>query len=243
MGRYYEGHERVYQRLAEENADCWGHDDFDNVHMLPFLNSAIERTDLASRDVVDVLVIGCGTGPLACALSKKGFDVNGMDISPTAIELAKQQAAKRALAINYWAGDICNDDLGADKYDLIVDSHCLHCIVADDDRKTAFQSICRALKDDGYFILETMMGTLLTEERSTDADGIVWKSYGHAEPEFEPRVQRDGVWHVPERRIRPTKTALDEELIGYGFRIQWSNATEPEEANGLCDYQGINQRA
>ena len=240
MKRYYEGHEGVYERLAAEGADCWGEDDFDNVYMLEFLELGLGQTRLDDLEHVRVLVIGCGTGPLACALSRRGYQVSGFDISPTAIEMAKAQAQKRGLQIRYWVGDLCRDDLGDEHYDLIVDSHCLHCIVPEEDRSTALTSIRRALSPDGVFILETMMGSVDSEEAQSDEEGIIWTPYGEMPPDFEPRVQRsDGLWYVPQRRLRPDKAALDDELRAAGFQIHWSQEVPWSDTNGAGDYQGI----
>ena len=126
MKKYYEGHELAYQKLAAEGADCWGGDDFENVHMLAFLTFALAQTDLEQRDAVRALVLGCGTGPLACALSRRGYQVKGIDISATAIEIARANASKRGLDIEYAVADLCADELGRSAYDLIVDSHCMH---------------------------------------------------------------------------------------------------------------------
>ena len=240
MRRYYEGHEAVYQRLAAAGADCWGQDDFDKVYMLAFLEDALRQTRLDGLDGARALVIGCGTGPLACALSRRGYQVSGIDISPTAIAMAREQARIRGLDIDYRVSDLCRDELGTAGYALIVDSHCLHCIVSEADRRAALGAIHKALKPAGVFIMETMMGALDTEERATDADGIVWKPYGETPPDFEPREQRaDGLWYVHQRRLRPTKEALDDELQAAGFRIRWSRQLASRDGSQTSDYQAI----
>ena len=243
MKRYYEGHEQVYQRLDADGVDCWGRDDFDNVHMLGFLREALGRTNLGERPQAQALVIGCGTGPLACELSRQGYQVIGMDISPTAIHMARQQAAKRGLTIDYRVGDLCRDPLDARRYDVIVDSHCLHCIVPEEDRRRALDSIHDALTDDGFFILETMMGQLRTDTIETDEEGIVWTAYGNEMPSFQPRVERRGQWFVPQRRLRPTAAALDEELQARDLRIVWRHIHETTSEDDTADYQAICQRA
>jgi 2-polyprenyl-3-methyl-5-hydroxy-6-metoxy-1,4-benzoquinol methylase len=47
------------------------------------------------------LEYGCGTGPGAYFLATRGFQVDGIDISPIAIGMAKEFAAQRGLTINY----------------------------------------------------------------------------------------------------------------------------------------------
>jgi len=68
-----------------------------------------------------VLEIGCGTGNDINYLSKKGFDVTGMDISQTAIDIAKRNNQNAKFIV----GDI-NEDLPNEKYDIIYDRGCLH---------------------------------------------------------------------------------------------------------------------
>lgn len=243
MKKYYEGHEGVYKQLEAEGVDCWGRDDFENVYMLPFLEQALDQISPASRQQAHALVIGCGTGPLACVLAKREFIVSAFDISPTAIEMAKQQARERGLEINYWVGDICGEPLLTGQYDLIVDSHCLHCVVTIEDRKTAFTSICQALTPTGFFVLETMMGRPTNQDVTVDKEGIVWSQYGQNKPDFEPSVQRDGVWYVPQRRLLPNKDALDAELRSHGFEILWSHGKKSEDDPDGGDYQAICQQA
>ena len=48
MKKYY-CHEAAYQKLVAEGGNCWGHDDFDQVAMAPFLRGALERTGSARR--------------------------------------------------------------------------------------------------------------------------------------------------------------------------------------------------
>ena len=171
--RYYKAHEGAYQTLLKEGGDTWGKDNFENVYMLAFLKRALAQTALDKREDVCALVVGCGTGPLACALGRRGYRVHGFDISPTAIELAREQAQQRGLEIEYWVGDLCRDELRKSYYDLVVDSHCLHCIVLDDDRKKAFSSIRSSLKQKGIFVSEMMLGEARAPENYViDRDGV-----------------------------------------------------------------------
>ena len=200
MKRYYQGHEGVYQRLKKRGQNCWGNDDFENVHMLPFLLEALKHGDFKEPSEVRALVIGCGTGPLACVLAQRGFQVTGLDVSQTAIAMAQHESQSRGLKINYRVGDVCRDSLPAHQFGLILDSHCLHCIVPEDDRRFVLNSVRNALTDDGVFILETMMGYIRNDDAVSDQEGIVWTPYGHDEPDFEPRVLRDmsGSYHNDE---------------------------------------------
>jgi len=104
-----------------------------------------------------VLEVGCGTGPASCFLAAKGFVAEGIDISPHAIAMARQQAALRGLPVRFEVADVCDLPSGFGPYDLLVDGHCLHCLTCDGDRQKALAVIRSLLKDDGMFIAEMMV--------------------------------------------------------------------------------------
>ncbi len=242
MNAYY-AHEIAYQKLLSEGGDCWGNDDFERVSMAPFLERALLRMKLDERAPLKTLVLGCGTGPIACMLARRGHRVTGVDISPTAIDMARTQANKRALEIEYLVADVCRDELPKTHYDLIVDSHFLHCIVTEPDRQSVFEAIHGVLASSGHFILETMIGPITTATHKTDVDGILWRQYGLNKPPYEPRVQRNGVWHVPQRQLRPTPESMDCELMRHRFEIVWRHVVDSTDPHNAADYQALCRHA
>ena len=155
--RYYEGHEIAYQNIEAKGGQAWRFADFDHHPIRDFVMGALERIGLAGGTGRRCLVIGVGTGRMACELARLGFEVDGIDISETAIKMAAKQAMERGLTITYRVGDICKDDLGTQRYDLILDSHCMHCIVTDAHREAAFAAVHRAIKTHGFLVLHTML--------------------------------------------------------------------------------------
>ena len=76
-----------------------------------------DRTDLSVADIC------CGSGAIACALSRAlpFSSVTGVDISPSAIEISKTNAAKLKCNINWLIADILNPAFTLDgKFDIIV---------------------------------------------------------------------------------------------------------------------------
>src|SRR5690242_9520780 len=61
------------------------------------------RTPLTGKTALDV---GCGAGLLAEPLARLGAKVTGIDASPEVIAVAREHAARQALAIDYRAGDV-----------------------------------------------------------------------------------------------------------------------------------------
>ena len=52
---------------------------------------------------------GCGTGNYAVYLAEEGFDVTGVDISPTAIKMARENAKKKEVRCDFVAADVLGD--------------------------------------------------------------------------------------------------------------------------------------
>ncbi|BCY10382.1 bifunctional 2-polyprenyl-6-hydroxyphenol methylase/3-demethylubiquinol 3-O-methyltransferase UbiG [Actinoplanes sp. L3-i22] len=71
-----------------------------------------------------VLDLGCGTGDLACTLARRGYHVTGIDISPTAIDLARKKAA--GLTARFDVQDATKLNLPNAPFDTIFDSGLLH---------------------------------------------------------------------------------------------------------------------
>lgn len=53
--------------------------------------------------------LGCGAGNYAIYFAVIGFDVTGIDISPSAIKIAKQNAEKKRVKCNFLVRDVLGD--------------------------------------------------------------------------------------------------------------------------------------
>jgi SAM-dependent methyltransferase len=73
------------------------------------------------------LDLGCGTGNYAMYLSSKGFEVTGIDISETAIHMARQNALEKGLSAYFIVVDFLSDlpELKV-TFDFIYDWDVLH---------------------------------------------------------------------------------------------------------------------
>ena len=241
---YYEGHEIAYQNIEAKGGNAWRYTDFDQHQIRDFVMGALDQIGLTNGTGRRCLVIGVGTGPMACELARLGFEVHGIDISKTAIKMAQKNAIERGLTITYQIGDICKDDLGTERYDLILDSHCMHCIVTDAHRKAAFTSVHRVLKDKGFLILHTMLlGTAFDMYGGPiDDDGTLWMKLNEQTGyDYAEAVHRDDGWYAPTRRLIKDADTLNKSLETFGFTVTWSQ-TVYEASKGLKDYEGICQR-
>lgn len=99
-----------------------------------------------------VLDLGAGSYSLFEDIQHLNSKVLAIDFSKEAIQKAPRSK------ITYNEMDIgSNSFLGANKYDLVFDSHCLNCIVDETSRSSAFKNIYHALNDNGFFASELMI--------------------------------------------------------------------------------------
>ena len=225
MAKYYvKEHELGYQKIKAEGKTTWDelHEpaSFGNFSMRPILERTLPLLNF-SAPRPRTLEYGCGTGPGACFLAARGFQAEGIDISPIAIDLAKQFAAERRLDINYTVADICDLPLTG-HYDLIVDSFCLQCIVTDADREKVLAAVRSGLEPQGYYLIGT---AIFTETRDYgdevfDAEtGTVYTKKDNDES-FEDAVKLSGSWYLPNRRHLKPQVLLTE-LEKAGFNTLW----------------------
>jgi len=98
-----------------------------------------------------VLDMCSGDGTNSIYLASKGFKVVGVDISTTAVELAKARCLKRKLSCEYFVGNVL--DLKFDqKFSFVFDRGCFHHISKKD--KPKYVSLVNSLlKKKGTFLL------------------------------------------------------------------------------------------
>src|SRR6201991_1711851 len=102
----------------------------------------------------EVLDVGCGEAAVDLFLAERGFTTVGLDLSPTAIELAKAEAAKRGLTnASFEVADISAFTGYDGRFNTIVDSTLFHSIPVE-AREGYQQSIVRAAAPGAsYFVL------------------------------------------------------------------------------------------
>jgi SAM-dependent methyltransferase len=233
--RYFAFHELVYQRLIAGGATTWDRTPYDDYELRPLV-AEVSRQWL--RPGERVLVLGCGTGPDACHLAEAGLRVTGIDISPSAIDLAKKQAAARGLDVTWIVGDAC-DLSRAGRFDAVLDAHMLHCLALAPDRTALIRSVAGALVSGGRFIIATMIADAAMTFPDTcalDNEGILWT---RASEDFDSvdSVLREGHRWVPTRHILRDPSPLRDALVAAGFCIEWQTIVPPGKEGEPAELQ------
>lgn len=110
--------------------------------------------DVRGKTVVD---IGCGGGLLSEEFAKAGAKVTGIDLSPTAIDAAREHAEKSGLSIDYRNCAIKELVDKGESFDIVI---CAEMLEHVDDLTLTVAESARLLKDEGYYLFETINKTL-----------------------------------------------------------------------------------
>lgn len=120
------------------------------------LNYIDERVGgLAGQSVLDV---GCGGGLLSEGMAIRGANTLGIDMSPTAIDVAQAHAVNQAVtALNYQ--NISLEQLPAQQFDVIT---CLEMLEHVPAPKELVHHIARSLKPGGHCIFSTINRNIMS---------------------------------------------------------------------------------
>ncbi|MHC4124743.1 MAG: class I SAM-dependent methyltransferase [Planctomycetota bacterium] len=232
----YEGHEILYQKMKAKGILSWEKRDG--------VKPSIRKSNENDRRIIlnDILAqpwapksgkaieVGCGTGPILRSICKKGFTGLGIDISKTAINMAKEQS--KSLDIKFKQADICKLNVnGTGKFDLAIDGHCLHCILEPKDRRAFLRNIFKLLKKDGVFVVMSMCSPvdrkafLQAFKGQKLIDHIIYVPFDKAE-EFEGFHKIKGQCYLPTRKVPHWKNILSE-IRQAGFQTKLFRYAEP----------------
>ncbi len=139
----YEEMDEIYKNIPVEKIP-W------NIETPP--NALVELIESGKVKPCKTIDFGCGAGNYALYLSSKGFDVTGVDISNSAIEIAKKNSKKKGIKGNFIAANILGDfDVVKETFDFAYDWEMLHHIFPE-KRKHYVENVHRILNPKGKYL-------------------------------------------------------------------------------------------
>jgi SAM-dependent methyltransferase len=196
--------DNVWEQIFQESV--WGQ--YPGEDVIRFVARNYYKRD---RGQVKILEVGCGPGANIWYMAREGFDVYGIEGSPTAVERCNTRLAKEGLKANVVVGDINVLPYDDNTMDAALDIGCLCC---NDAASTAaiLAEIYRVLKPGGKFYSRTF----------TDAQYL-----GDVEPDpnLEYPAAQDGTLKG-KGFIRLTSAETLQQLYGAKFEIESIDKSE-----------------
>jgi SAM-dependent methyltransferase len=96
----------------------------------------------------EVLEIGCGTGTNAIWLAGLGFDVVGLDLSPTAIKIAETKASEAKASCRWLAANFMKDPVPGSPFGLVFDRGCFHVLDEAQERAIYARRVAELLEEE-----------------------------------------------------------------------------------------------
>ena len=101
-----------------------------------------------------ILELCCGTGRLTLPIAKDGYNICGVDYTPSMLEQAKLKASEAGLGINFIEADVRTLNL-CEKFDLIfIPFNSIHHLYRNEDLFETLKSVVNHLKEGGIFLLD-----------------------------------------------------------------------------------------
>jgi len=106
-----------------------------------------------------ILDVGCGTGRHAIELTKRGYDVTGIDLSESQLESARKKAAQQHLEIDFQQQD-ARDLPFEDEFDvgIMLCEGGFPLMETDEMNFEILKNVTKSLKENGKFIFTTLNG-------------------------------------------------------------------------------------
>lgn len=172
-----------YRKLFENYAEK-----YDNER---FTRGTIGECDFLEKEInfnksIKILDVGCGTGRHSIELTKRGYNITGIDLSENMINKAKEKAAKENLQINFQIHDAMNLPFNKE-FDvaIMMCEGAFPLMETDEMNFLILQNVSKALKNKAKFIFTTLNGLFplhnsidnFLEAETTDG-GAKYKSKG-----------------------------------------------------------------
>jgi SAM-dependent methyltransferase len=151
----------AFERYAQYYDLLYGTKDYERE--CDFLREIFTR--YSHRPVHSLLDVGCGTGGHLGPLAQRGYDVAGLDISASMLEIAESKLREAGISVTLQRADARSFDLGQ-TYDAVVSMFAAFGYITDNQGITsALASARRHLRPGGVFVMDFWYGPAVLRVR------------------------------------------------------------------------------
>ena len=168
----YEDFALVYDRFMDETPyEEW----------CQFVVGRLKQDQITDGILLD---LGCGTGSMTELLAKQGYDMIGVDLSDSMLDIAIEKRAQSGHNILYLQQDMREFELYGTVRAVICLCDSLNYLLEEDDLLTTFKLVNNYLDPNGLFIFdfntvykyETVIGDSTIAENREDCS-FIWENY------------------------------------------------------------------
>ncbi|MEA5477912.1 class I SAM-dependent methyltransferase [Pseudanabaena galeata UHCC 0370] len=164
-----------------------------------FTQGTMGECDFLEKEInynkeLKIIDIGCGTGRHSIELSKRGYDITGIDLSEAMLQRAREKAEQNGLQVEFLRYDARNLPF-ENQFDLAI----MMCeggfslMETDEMNFTILQNISKSLKHKSKFIFTTLNGLfpLFHSINEFHAEGVVEGNAQYNSKNFDLMTFRD----------------------------------------------------
>lgn len=188
-----------------------------------------------------VLDVGCGTGRAFAPLLKRGWQVQGCDLSPAMLELARQEGGDQ---VELSVADMRELPVFGE-FELVISlNDPVNYLFEDEDLERTFAGMRSNLAEGGLLLFDcnsistfTTAYTTLVKEVDYNGRHWTWRGIGEIAPDtYEVRIEGDGIETIVTRERFRTQTEVREALTAAGLECRAAlGMYEDEEGVHLSD--------
>lgn len=172
-----------------------------------------------------IINFGCGTGRHDIELARLGYQCTGIDTSPLMVDIAKKNADKEKINIDFFKEDI-RIFKPTEQYDAVISLfHVMSYQNSNEDIVAAFQAARRSLNKEGIFLFDVWYGPgVLSDKPSVrvkKAEDNKYKLIRIARPDMHDKKNVVDVCYevlVIDKETNSTKTIEEVHSMRYFFK-------------------------
>lgn len=167
-----------------------------------------------------VLDLACGHGRIANRLAARGAAVTGLDATPLFLELARADAAERAVPVDYRLGDM-RDLPWSDHFDAVLSWFTAFGYFDDDQNRRVLRGVHRALRAEGRFLVELnhkdgLLPTWVPSSVTREGEALMID-----EREWDPLTGRSNAWRTVIRDGQTRRISFFTRLFSFTELRDW----------------------